>query len=238
MTAIIEANNVQSINGETINLAIPQNTITVILGASRSGKSALLQQLAGVTVHPKNPTTVCGFETSSLTENTQRELRKRAAYVLPNNALVSNHTIIQNVSLPLIYHTTLARKDAEQEAERLLESVGYQGDYKVLPSALTEQQKRLVNIARNLALKPDVVFIDEAFAYLDNIAKREFVALYQQLQAEGLSLVLATHDSEAAKQCGEQFIFIANEEILFFEDWENLSRSENQEITHYLARTP
>ena len=76
------------------------------------------------------------------------------------------------------------------------------------------------------------------FAYLDNIAKREFVALYQQLQAEGLSLVLATHDSEAAKQCGEQFIFIANEGILFFEDWESLSRSENQKITHYLARIP
>lgn len=234
--ALIEAQQLQLNDHQSIDLSIEKGELTVILGAAGSGKSALLKCLAGVDAPHSGNVNVLGYNPQQLDAEDWKQLRRNAAYVMPNSALVSNHTVLQNVCLPLIYHRICRRKHSEECAIRTLEQLGFDGDVLSLPSALTEQQKRLVNVARNLVLEPRVMLVDEAFAYLDALGRAHFVALYQQLQQQGLSLVLATHHANAAKACGEQFIFMTGKHILSFNSWDELEQSEDRNLQHYLAQ--
>ncbi len=216
------------------NINVSTQTITCIVGPLHSGKSSLLLALAGVNEFFSGHLNILGLNPNNLSKQQWLELRKKAAYVLPNTALVSHLTSMQNVVLPLTYHRIAKQIEAEEQAKDLLNWLESEANHNDLPSSLSEHEKRIVNIARALILKPDILFIDEAFAYLDILKKRQFVNRYKTIKHDkNMSLVLATHDLQAAKECADQFLFVTDNDILSFDNWQALKNSQHPCVVNY-----
>ena len=219
---------------QPVSFVIKEKTITCIVGPLRSGKSSLMLTLAGINAPTAGKTTIFGLNPNTIKKGEWLELRRRVGYVLPNSSLVSHLSGINNVALPINYHQLEKPGDAEQVAVDMLTWLGCEADYNSLPSSLCEHDKRLINIARALVLSPSVLCIDEAFAQLDVLKKKEFIHHYEKIcQERDITLLLATHDLNAARECGDQFIFMAGEDVLWFDNWEDLQASDNQYLIQY-----
>lgn len=155
---------------------------------------------------------------------------------MANNGLLSNHTIIQNVTLPLLYHRLCSRLQAHELAVETLQSVGYAKPLNILPSALNSFEQRLVALARALITKPQALFIEEAFTPFDVIENQNFIRLYRKLinDASLKYCVLGTSNSQIAKICAEQFIFVTDRRILSFHNDTDLDNCDDEFIRGFL----
>lgn len=235
MKTIIECQALQYNELHTpVTLTIPEHTISCIVGPLRSGKSSLMLTLAGINTPIAGNSSIFGLDPHTIKKNEWLELRRRIGYVLPNSSLVSHLSALNNVALPLNYHKLEKPGDAEQVAVDMLTWLSCDADYNSLPSSLCEHDKRLINIARALVLRPSVLFIDEAFAHLDILKRKEFIAHYKKISVQlNISLILATHDLVAARECADQFIFMADREVLYFNSWQALLDSNNEYLLQY-----
>lgn len=217
-----------------LSLAIPAHSITCIVGPLASGKSALMRTLAGINAPHAGSSNIFGLDPFAIDKGQWLELRRRVGYVLPNSSLVSHLNGLNNVALPINYHQLAQAGSAEQLARAMLSWLGCHADYNQLPSALSEHDKRLINIARALVLGPSILCVDEAFAHLDILKKRDFVHLYRRICNEReITLILATHDLQSARACGDQFIFASGDEFLWFDNWQALEASTNDQLARY-----
>jgi macrolide transport system ATP-binding/permease protein len=180
-----------------VSLSIEQGEFISIMGPSGSGKSTLLHILGLLDVPDTGSFRLLGQEISQLDESELAALRgDTIGFIFQQFNLLSRTTAIENVTLPLLY--TTHRSDPEK-AKRLLEKVGLGDRVNHKPNELSGGQQQRVAIARSLINDPKIILADEPTGNLDSVSESEILKILTQLNEQGMTVVIVTHESEVAQ---------------------------------------
>ncbi|MEA4954584.1 MAG: ABC transporter ATP-binding protein [Pseudoflavonifractor sp.] len=181
-----------------VSMTIDPGEFVAIVGSSGSGKSTAMNIIGCLDVPTSGTYHLGGIDVSTMEDDQQAEIRnKMLGFIFQQYNLIPKLTVQENVELPLLY----AGADSAQRHERAhkaLERVGLADKCKNLPSQLSGGQQQRVSIARALAGNPSVILADEPTGALDSRTGREVLSFLQQLNAEGDTVVLITHDNSIA----------------------------------------
>jgi putative ABC transport system ATP-binding protein len=207
MTALIEAHDLVQLyrmGDETVhaldgvNFTIPKGDYCAIVGPSGSGKSTLMNILGGLATPTSGRITIAGNDIGNMNDDDLAIFRNQTiGFVFQSFNLLPRLTALENVELPMIYGGVLP-KERKERAEELLHRVGLGERMGHKPTQLSGGQQQRVAIARALAGKPALLLADEPTGALDTNTGIEILALFGQLNAEGATVVLVTHDHDVA----------------------------------------
>ena len=201
-TQVLKGVDIRVNNGEVIS----------ILGSSGSGKTTLLRCISFLQKADSGTIRFDDFEKdiTKLRHNEIRSLRMKMGYVFQNFNLFRNMTVRQNVLEGLITARGVDRAEAEQTADEMLEKVGMLHRKDFYPDQLSGGQQQRVAIARAIAFRPEVLLFDEPTSALDPELTREVLNTITQLAADGLTLVVVTHEMGFARNVSDRIIFMEN----------------------------
>ena len=184
-----------------VNLTIERGELVAIMGASGSGKSTLLNIIGLLDTHDSGTYILDGQEVKNLSENRAATLRnKKIGFVFQSFNLISYKDALENVALPLFYRGT-GRRKRNAKAMELLKKMGLDTHHDHKPNELSGGQKQRVAIARALISEPEVILADEPTGALDSKTGEEVIDLFRSLNAEGMTIVIVTHDPHVASRC-------------------------------------
>ncbi|MFG6390880.1 MAG: ABC transporter ATP-binding protein [Candidatus Amulumruptor sp.] len=183
-----------------INLGIEKGELVSIMGASGSGKSTLLNILGILDNYDTGEYHLDGVLIRDLNENQAAELRnKMIGFVFQSFNLISYKNAVENVALPLFYQG-VSRKKRNALAMEQLERMGLADRAHHLPGELSGGQKQRVAIARSLITQPSIILADEPTGALDSKTSKEVMSVFRQLNDEGMTIVIVTHDPGVGEQ--------------------------------------
>ncbi len=183
-----------------INLNIERGELVSIMGASGSGKSTLLNILGILDNYDTGYYYLDGVLIKNLSENRAAELRNRMiGFVFQSFNLISYKNAVENVALPLFYQGVSRRKRNVMAMEQL-ERMGLADRAHHLPGELSGGQKQRVAIARALITNPSIILADEPTGALDSHTSKEVIQVFRELNAEGMTIVIVTHDPGVGSQ--------------------------------------
>jgi len=192
------------LKGETVSalrditLDVPQGDYLAIMGPSGSGKSTMLN-LLGCLDRPTSGQLILGQQNvADLDDDQLSDLRaNHIGFVFQSFNLIAQLTLLENIEVPLLYQARGKRLDHLRSRE-LAERVGLGDRTNHRPSELSGGQQQRVAIARSLVNDPDFVLADEPTGNLDSQTTEEILAIFDQLNKEGRTIVLVTHEDEVA----------------------------------------
>jgi putative ABC transport system ATP-binding protein len=171
-----------------------------VMGSSGSGKSTLLNLLGCIDRPTKGIYRVRGQDTSRLDDDELSELRSRhLGFVFQSYNLIAQLDVLENIQVPLFYWDE-PPSDGEARARRLAERVGLGSRLHHRPSELSGGQQQRVAIARALVNDPALILADEATGNLDSQTAQEILALFDELHAEGKTIILVTHEPDVGER--------------------------------------
>ena len=181
-----------------VNLSIKQGEIISIIGASGSGKSTLLNVIGCLDRPTSGRYILEGADVSRLNDNQLAEMRnKKFGFVFQEFNLLSRATALSNVELPLIYG---GNRHKRQRAMEALERVGLGPRAKHKPTELSGGEQQRVAIARALVNNPPLILADEPTGNLDSASTAEILSIFQQLNRDGITVIIVTHEADIASQ--------------------------------------
>ncbi len=214
---LIRIEDVHKIFGELhalngINGEIRRGEVVVIIGPSGSGKSTLLRSLNLLEIPSRGHIYFGGEDITDKKVDINKH-RQKMGMVFQHFNLFPHKTILQNITLAPIKLLKKDKKEAEEEAMKLLERVGLEGKANAYPSQLSGGQKQRIAIVRSLAMKPDVMLFDEPTSALDPEMVGEVLDLMKQLAKEGMTMVVVTHEMGFAREVGTRVVFMDEGQI-------------------------
>ncbi|MDD6265140.1 MAG: amino acid ABC transporter ATP-binding protein [Clostridia bacterium] len=216
---------VKALNG--VDCQIKKGEVVVVIGPSGSGKSTFLRSLNLLEI-PTQGTIL--FEGKNITDKkTNINLhRRKMGMVFQHFYLFPHKTIIDNMTLAPIKVLKKSKQEAEKTAMELLDRVGLADRATAYPSQLSGGQKQRVAIVRSLAMNPDVMLFDEPTSALDPEMVGEVLDVMKSLAADGMTMVVVTHEMGFAREVGSRVVFMdggviveENEPHEFFEHPQN-----------------
>ncbi len=184
---------------KSVNINIDKGEFTAIMGASGSGKSTLMNLLGCLDMPTSGEYYLDGANTSKLTKNEYASIRnQKIGFVFQGFNLLSRTTAIENVEMPLMYDRSNKIKDHKKAAIQALERVGLAERMHHIPSQLSGGQQQRVAIARALVGNPSIILADEPTGNLDSKTSVEVFTLFQELNEEGITIILVTHERDFA----------------------------------------
>ena len=177
-----------------VSLHVEEGEYVAIMGPSGSGKSTLMN-IVGCLDRPTSGTyELAGEDVLSLNENKLADVRlNQIGFVFQNFQLLPRMTALDNVSLPLVY-AGVRKKTRRERAREALIRVGLEERVSFTPTQLSGGQKQRVAIARAMVNKPKILLADEPTGALDSKSSAQVMDLFAQLNAEGVTVVMITHD--------------------------------------------
>ena len=184
-----------------INLHVDKGEMVAIMGSSGSGKSTLLNIIGILDELDSGEYTLDGIEIKDLTEKKAAQYRNKfLGFVFQSFNLINFKNALENVALPL-YYQGLKRKERQEKAMFHLEKVGLADWSTHLPNELSGGQKQRVAIARALAAEPKLLLADEPTGALDSATSQEIMQFLQQLNDEGKTILIVTHEEDISLMC-------------------------------------
>ena len=188
--------SVTALNG--VNLKIDKGEFAAIMGPSGSGKSTLMNILGCLDRPTQGRYILAGEDIGTKTDNELAELRnKYIGFIFQSFNLLPRLTALENVALPLVYRG-MTSKQRILKARETLSAVGLDDRMHHLPSELSGGQQQRVAIARALAGSPSLLLADEPTGNLDSQSGTEIMSIFRQLNSNGITIILVTHDEEVA----------------------------------------
>lgn len=204
---IYDRNHVEALRN--VSLDVRDGDYLSITGASGSGKTTLMHILGLLDAPTSGRYLLDGEDVSALRPSARAKLRGDAiGFVFQSFRLLQDLTAVENVALPLAFQGVPERRRLAR-AEALLEAVGLADRRDHHPKALSGGQQQRVAIARALAAEPRVLLADEPTAGLDPDAVRDVLALFDQLHADGRTIILITHDPAVAARAERRAVITA-----------------------------
>ncbi|GEM53529.1 ABC transporter ATP-binding protein [Empedobacter brevis NBRC 14943 = ATCC 43319] len=184
-----------------INLEIAEGEFVAIMGSSGSGKSTLLNIIGMLDEHDTGIYELDGVRIEKLNETKAANYRNKfLGFIFQSYNLISFKNVLENVALPL-YYQKVKRSDRNKIALSYLERVGLEPWASHMPNELSGGQKQRVAIARALAAKPKLLLADEPTGALDTKTSQEVMHLIQEINDEGKTIVMVTHEDDIANMC-------------------------------------
>lgn len=202
---MLEIKNISKVYGEgpakvvalsNVSLLVNEGDFMAIMGPSGSGKSTLLNIIGGLDHLSSGEVLLDGERIDNLDENALVDIRRgKIAYVFQQYHLIPSLSALENVLLPLTFCEADHR---DQKALDILERVGLERRAEHKPSQLSGGEQQRVAIARALVNDPSLILADEPTGNMDRKTGNEILALFNELNREGRSIVMVTHDPEIA----------------------------------------
>jgi putative ABC transport system ATP-binding protein len=190
-------NEVHALQG--IDLSVRRGELLAIMGMSGSGKSTLMNVLGCLDSPTSGAYTLDGVRVDGLGKDELAAIRnQKIGFVFQGFNLLPRTSALENVELPLLYDRRGIKRDTQALATAALERVGLGARLDHQPSELSGGQQQRVAIARALVTEPALVLADEPTGNLDSRTSMEVMALFQELNAQGITIVLVTHEPEIA----------------------------------------
>lgn len=184
----------------SVNLSIEEGEFVAIMGASGSGKSTLMNILGCLDVPTSGEYFLDGVNTSKLSKNEYSTIRnQKIGFVFQGFNLLHRTTALENVEMPLMYDRSNRIKDPTEKSIKSLERVGLKDRMYHVPNQMSGGQQQRVAIARALVNEPALILADEPTGNLDSKTSIDVFGLFQELNDEGITIVLVTHERDFAK---------------------------------------
>lgn len=219
MENLLEVRNLKKSFGklcvlEDISFNVEKGKVVAIIGPSGSGKSSLLRCLTQLERADSGEVTVCGEE--MLTKDgyrdakTLREIRLKTGLVFQNFNLFPHFSVLRNITEAPVRVLKRGKAEAKRNAMELLKKMGLETKADSYPCELSGGQQQRVSIARALTLNPDILFFDEPTSALDPELTGEILKVIKELAAEGMTMVVVTHEMSFARDVADHVIFMEN----------------------------
>ena len=191
------ATEVHALRG--VDITVERGEMVAIMGASGSGKSTLMNIIGGLDYPTAGTYTLDGIQVQGLGKNELADIRnQKIGFVFQGFNLLARTSAAENVELPLLYDRSGRFKKPRQEALKALKLVGLGERADHHPNELSGGQQQRVAIARALVTQPAIVLADEPTGNLDSRTTVEVMALFQQLNEQGITLLIVTHEDEVS----------------------------------------
>lgn len=182
-----------------INLSVNEGEFLVVMGRSGSGKSTLLYILSLLDELTSGDLVIDGHNTHEMNEAQRTEFRlHNLGYVFQDYALVPELTALENIMVPLLMQGK-SNEEAKKAGEEALSKLDLLDRADYVPGRLSGGQQQRVSIARAVAHSPKIVFADEPTANLDSIAAESVIDLLRDINEEGTTVIMVTHEERATK---------------------------------------
>ncbi len=226
MNAVLQVSGLsKSFNGQLvldgIDLEVQRGETVCILGPSGSGKSTLLRCLNWLETPDAGVVRLAGERIGMnsgghvrMNDTTLSRMRTRMGFVFQHFALWPHLTVLGNVMAAPLHVQRRPRAEVEAEARELLRKVGLAGREAQFPARLSGGQKQRVGIARALAMRPELVLFDEPTSALDPELVGEVLVVMRELAAEGMTMIVVTHEMGFARDAANRIIFIDQGKIV------------------------
>lgn len=183
-----------------VDFTAKEGDFVAIMGRSGAGKSTFLYQMSMLDEPTAGEIYIDGKNVVSLKEHEKTQFRlKQLGYVFQDYALLPDLTALENVALPLLMLGE-NKKLAYKHATNMLERVGLGNRLDSVPSNLSGGEQQRVSIARAIVHKPKILFADEPTANLDNYSSEQVMNIFKELNKEGQTIIMVTHEEEYAKE--------------------------------------
>jgi len=214
---LIEVKNLNKCFGslqvlKNVDLDIAKGEVVVIIGPSGSGKSTLLRCLNGLEEATSGEISFKGTSLSSKASSIDK-LREKMGMVFQSFNLFPHMSVLQNITFAPMKLRKISKEEAESKACELLRAVGLLDKKDSYPSQLSGGQKQRIAIVRALAMEPEVMLFDEPTSALDPEMVGEVLQVMKNLAAQGMTMVVVTHEMGFAKEVGSRIIFMDGGEI-------------------------
>jgi len=219
-----------------LNLGLPDNQISMILGPSGTGKSVCLKHLVGLLYPDQGDVLVHGESVPNMKDDDLFEMRKKFGVLFQDGALFGSMNLLDNVAFPLRQHTDKAEEEILEIVNRRLTEVGLQDAHDKMPNELSGGMRKRAGFARALVLDPDVVLFDEPDSGLDPVRTALLCELIQEIHAEnGGCYTVVTHDISSARRVAEHISVLWKGRIVESGPAEELFNSDNAFVRQFLS---
>ena len=209
MTALVDLRNIYKIYGEGeseihaldgMSLEVHEHEFVAIVGASGSGKSTCMNIIGCLDTPTSGEYFLNGTDVSTMNEKELAHIRNREiGFIFQQYNLIPKLTVLENVELPLIYRG-ISASERKKKAREALKRVGLSNRENKFPNQLSGGQQQRVSIARALAGNPPVILADEPTGALDSKTGKEVLEFLKELNRDGTTIILITHDNSIAEQ--------------------------------------
>ena len=196
-----------------VNLQVDEGEVVVIVGPSGSGKSTILRCINLLEIPTKGTVEVDGFELTDTATDIDH-VRAEVGMVFQQFNLFPHLTVMENITLAQRKVRGRSRSEAQEMAVRQLARVGIPEKADSYPRQLSGGQQQRVAIARSLAMEPQVMLFDEPTSALDPEMVKEVLDVMLELAAEGMTMVVVTHEMGFARAAADRLVFIDEGEIV------------------------
>ncbi|MBO7337754.1 MAG: ABC transporter ATP-binding protein, partial [Paludibacteraceae bacterium] len=195
---LVGSETVHALRG--VSFDIQEGEFVTIMGTSGSGKSTLLNVLGCLDSPSSGDYLLDGNSVREMSKDQRAVLRNRKiGFVFQNYNLLAKTTAVENVELPLMYNSAVSSKERHERAVKALQTVGLGNRLEHKSNQMSGGQMQRVAIARALVNNPAVLLADEATGNLDTRTSFEILVLFQQLHAEGRTIIFVTHNPDRAR---------------------------------------
>ena len=198
-----------------IDLTVNEGEVVCIIGPSGSGKSTLLRCLNLLEVPTSGKVSVEGIDITDKKTDINK-VRENIGMVFQNFNLFPHLTVLQNIMLAPVELKKMSKQEAEKNALNLLKRVGLEDKAACHPGQLSGGQQQRVAIARALAMNPNIMLFDEPTSALDPEMVGEVLNVMKELAAQGMTMIVVTHEMGFAREVSDRVVFI-NEGIIMEE---------------------
>jgi phospholipid/cholesterol/gamma-HCH transport system ATP-binding protein len=222
---------------DDVSLTVDRGETLAVLGRSGTGKSVLLKLIIGLQQTDAGSICIQGQEIIGLGLGAMNRLRRKIGFLFQHAALYDSLTVEQNVAFPLEHHTTMSKSERSDRVGELLSSVGLEQDHNKMPSDISGGMQKRVGLARALALRPEILLLDEPTAGLDPITSHEIDDLVLKLQREhALTSIVVTHDLQSAKTVADRLVLLENGKVVVSGTFRELADSRDDFVRAFFKR--
>jgi phospholipid/cholesterol/gamma-HCH transport system ATP-binding protein len=219
-----------------LNLGIPDETISMILGPSGTGKSVCIKHMVGLLYPDEGDVLVHGESVPNMADDELFEMRKKFGVLFQDGALFGSMNLWDNVAFPLRQHTDKGEEEIADIVNRRLKEVGLGGAGEKMPNELSGGMRKRAGFARALVLDPGIVLFDEPDSGLDPVRTALLCELIQEIHEEnGGAYVVITHDIMSARRVAEYIAILWKGRIVESGPAEELFNSDNQFVRQFLS---